>query len=1069
MYLLTRSLLLQACTFLCCLLLNFFVHAQDEVDTSFNNRMNYVFGQLEKNRVPYGLLRDYAFEFTNLNVFNGAGLVDSNHVDYTTLGDIYNTLITSRIHANASGLVSPAIWDSLWYTQRQNGIVTLSGLFFNYARFRDDAVSSGRLTISNQKFVDRYVNGAWQNPYQSEQVFAIAPSVDMYQGKNFQVKLPSNLWFTNSATTVSNINIDLSDGQGYRTLMPGQLLSVSYADTGRKEWKFRLSLTNGAYLYAHTSVLIKPNPFNPNEPSGGISILTHNGEPLDEGIPFTATRTHLGKAAQGFVTIHYANPDRVIRQPLIVAEGFDVGHITNPEQWWGSQGIGEFFDYINFSGSNNLINLLTEPSPEYDIIYVDWAVGTDFIQRNALLLEDIIQWVNDQKQPLDGVMQPNVIIGQSMGGLVTRWALRDMENRGQDHQTRLFISYDSPHQGANAPLGYQYMYRHAKSLYLRSGFFPNVDAVQIIRNRVSPFRALHISNTPAARQMLINWVNDNYQIDNSMHDQWQVELRNMGYPQQLVNGIPIRNVAVSNGSECAVTQPFAPGATLLNYSGRANTRILSDLIMSFSSLGHNASLWTSSATGHPAFLMGFIPGKNEIKFEFSVNAQPQQSTNRLYRGFISYKKTWLWTIPVQVTITDRSHFANTATLPFDYYPGGQINTGIDLQSSNSVNFFTKYSITASHIPTFSFIPTTSALDIGGGNTTLTHADYLTRYVGAMPPATPKNTPFQNFITAFNNTVPPINNEEHIDILARNGNWVANELNRTPALSNCTVICSNNNVTIGGPSVLCSNSGTYILNNPPTGVGISWAAFPTGIVNVTTSPDGLQATLTKSSTQTGSVTLAVTFTATGCGSQTYTKSIEVISGPEIESITIANPSAGVYGSACYTHAGNQVSITTRNPVNHSNFVVTLTNLQNNTATTFNTGSTFTVPVYQAGWYTLQAQAISDCGLSDPFGYFFQAVDCTGSIFGQQSAPAYTVSPNPASTDITVATNTSANAKEDKWITEVSIYDQQGTLKKQQKFAKVKKARLNISNLPFGIYFIEVSDGKTKERQVLSIQK
>ncbi|MER3465489.1 MAG: hypothetical protein C4329_14865 [Chitinophagaceae bacterium] len=34
--------------------------AQDEINTEFINRMNYVFSPLEKNRVPNGLLLDYA-------------------------------------------------------------------------------------------------------------------------------------------------------------------------------------------------------------------------------------------------------------------------------------------------------------------------------------------------------------------------------------------------------------------------------------------------------------------------------------------------------------------------------------------------------------------------------------------------------------------------------------------------------------------------------------------------------------------------------------------------------------------------------------------------------------------------------------------------------------------------------------------------------------------------------------------------------------------------------------------------------------------------------------------------
>ena len=51
--------------------------AQDETNTEFINRMNYVFSPLEKNRVPNGLLLDYAMEFADLKSYTGT-LTDSN-------------------------------------------------------------------------------------------------------------------------------------------------------------------------------------------------------------------------------------------------------------------------------------------------------------------------------------------------------------------------------------------------------------------------------------------------------------------------------------------------------------------------------------------------------------------------------------------------------------------------------------------------------------------------------------------------------------------------------------------------------------------------------------------------------------------------------------------------------------------------------------------------------------------------------------------------------------------------------------------------------------------------------
>lgn len=83
----TKAGLLRVATLFYCVLQFNTVFAQDEVDTTFNTRMNYVFGRLEKNRVPYGFLRDYAFEFTNLIVFDGVSIADSNYATYTNMGD----------------------------------------------------------------------------------------------------------------------------------------------------------------------------------------------------------------------------------------------------------------------------------------------------------------------------------------------------------------------------------------------------------------------------------------------------------------------------------------------------------------------------------------------------------------------------------------------------------------------------------------------------------------------------------------------------------------------------------------------------------------------------------------------------------------------------------------------------------------------------------------------------------------------------------------------------------------------------------------------------------------------
>jgi hypothetical protein len=45
-----------------------------------------------------------------------------------------------------------------------------------------------------------------------------------------------------------------------------------------------------------------------------------------------------------------------------------------------------------------------------------------------------------------------------MGGLISRYALNYMEDQNMSHETRLWISFDAPHHGANVPIGFQHQF-----------------------------------------------------------------------------------------------------------------------------------------------------------------------------------------------------------------------------------------------------------------------------------------------------------------------------------------------------------------------------------------------------------------------------------------------------------------------------------------------------------------------------------------------------------------------------------------------------------------------------------
>jgi hypothetical protein len=137
------------------------------------------------------------------------------------------------------------------------------------------------------------------------------------------------------------------------------------------------------------------------------------------------------------------------------------------------------------------------------------------------------------------------VVGASMGGLIARYALAYMEQEGFEHGTRLYLSFDSPHRGANIPLGIQYWME----------FFAEDSAeAAFLRDRL---------NSPAARQLLVYHFTvppGSAGENDPLMDAFSADLAAVGdYPS-----IP-RKVAVANGSGYGAGQGFSPGEQLILY------------------------------------------------------------------------------------------------------------------------------------------------------------------------------------------------------------------------------------------------------------------------------------------------------------------------------------------------------------------------------------------------------------------------------------------------------------------------------------------------------------------------
>jgi len=526
--------------------------------------------------------------------------------------------------------------------------ISISIQHLHYYTLLETALTENLLTNVNGVLYD--VPNRRKNPYVLNNLVAASPVSDTIESAA-QFVIRPNLFISNTGKNLQAVEIDFADGKGYRRMQMNEVVSVQYMNGGDKEIKYILVYSDGTLATCHSGVYVKQRMAS--------AIAFYSGPDAEWNV--TASKAYLGIKASAKVSISYGCGNNRLRKPLIVVEGFDPLNNIN---------YSFFTNQLRQSTSPN--SLSTELSNVgYDIVYVDFANGTDYIQRNAYLLEEIINRVNQVKEG----NEPVDIIGISMGGLIARYALRDMERTGQQHQADRFISFDTPHLGANVPLGFQCFF---KDIALDPRFF-FISKIQ---------QGLAILNSPAARQMLIYQTPDFQPNNQSEHIKFMNELTAMGN-----GGFPAltRNVAISNGSQSGNGQFFAPGSQLLGITGNSLTTLRTPLYKIF---GAFAS----------------IVLQTRYYVDIHVYAMPSYNV----KSFVIYRaKMIVQVLGIVLYVKDASQQVSSVD-PIDSAPGGKYDLTFLFGAIKEASDFVKISM----VSEFSFVNTTSALNIVPPNNNL---------------------------------------------------------------------------------------------------------------------------------------------------------------------------------------------------------------------------------------------------------------------------------------------------------------------------------------------------------------
>ncbi len=219
--------------------------------------------------------------------------------------------------------------------------------------------------------------------------------------------------------------------------------------------------------------------------------------------------------------------DGVFDKPAIILEGFDPFNETSYQSV-----------YSHWNKSPVIASLYTLG---YDIITVDFLDNNCDILINASYIEHIIKVINTKKEG----HHKGILAGESMGGIIGRVVLTELERDNYDHQIKTFIALDSPFKGANLPVGLQYMLSDIKKL--------NHSIVNKAFEENTGYKLQEITktlNSKAAQQLIRYHIADTSQY---YFTEFQAYLAEMGYPTKT------RNIALVNGSNAAKKYNFESG------------------------------------------------------------------------------------------------------------------------------------------------------------------------------------------------------------------------------------------------------------------------------------------------------------------------------------------------------------------------------------------------------------------------------------------------------------------------------------------------------------------------------
>ena len=501
---------------------------------------------LLKNKTTTNILYDRVFNLSKANT------LDTKTITTTTFNQVYHEIQRADF---SQSLPKYEVLKEEAKRGQATKQIPLSILITDFETIKTTSLENGDVFVNANNSFELKPNAS--NVFNRHSLNIMASLAAKSVSNTFILK--DDFIFNTTNRAIASIAIKTANGD-WKTITIGRPFQLQLDRTGNQTIDYKIEFTNGTTIVQSFEMEITANGTATNERnSNSASFVPNVISPITATIGYQGYGETASYFGQGEYELFLDTTNGVLDKPIFLVDGFDPSDTRNSTAIYAS---------LNYGTGQNLATDLRAQG--FDVIILNFPVytrantttivdgGVDFIQRNAFILVELINQINAQKVGTE----ENVVIGPSMGGLISRYALRYMEMNALDHQTRLYISFDSPHLGANVPIGFQHLFN-----YMAYGPLGNAQVQGIVDGLIK---------SPASRQMLIDHFEGHLQSGSAFEfntasaslvptgspnyrDAFQNELNAMGFPND------VRNVSISNGAGNG-TSNYSPNFEVMNHT-----------------------------------------------------------------------------------------------------------------------------------------------------------------------------------------------------------------------------------------------------------------------------------------------------------------------------------------------------------------------------------------------------------------------------------------------------------------------------------------------------------------------